>query len=867
MVARKRKKSIEIESLLCPEGDPYDSVEMVTKTVDLKNGDQVIFEQKGVEYPADWSPDAAFMMASKFFRGHIGTPQRESSVRQLFDRVVDTLADAGVAKGYFNAKNGKKFNAELKKILLEQMAAFNSPVFFNVGAEENPQGSACFILGVDDNLESIAKLQTEEIEVFSHGSGTGVNLSFLREAGALLSKGGWASGPLSFLIAYCAWAGTIRSGGILRRAAKLMRLDDSHPDIYNGREDGSDFISFKAAEERKARVLWDAGYTAEQAYATVAGQTANLSVGLSDKFMETVKENGDWTLRSVQGNKATLAFAARDMFNSIGKNIWECGDPGVHFADHINDWWTCPKTGPIRSSNPCSEFLCVDDTSCNLASLNLAAFFTLPEGIFHKEEYLHVARLMLIAQDILVDVCGYPTPKITQNTHDLRPLGLGFCNLGGVLMALGLPYDSEEGRHWASVFAGLLTGQAYKTSIEMAVKLGPFSEYAINKKPFMKVIRRHCQAMDQVLPKRAALAALAEDAQSLWSDVLRDGEKHGFRNCQTTLMAPTGTIGFLMDAATTGAEPELYLVRIKKMIDGGELRTPCKMMDASLETLGYDYELRAKICEDITATSDLANSAIAKEDYPVFHTAYPSVEGAECLSTSGHLLMMAAIQPLISGGISKTIGQPESVEAAEITQIIGSAWKLGLKCLTIYRENSKIDSPVKSAHARIKETAAKKTKERLPETTRAERHRFVIGSTKGYLLTSFYPDGRVAEFFVELAKEGSTLAGLMDCFSTAISMALQHGVPLSALVEMFTQQRFDPMGYTSTGNIKFCTSIVDYIFQYLERFVIQDADTTEAPAEQISAQLCTNCGNAMTRINAVCMECHHCKASKGTCTG
>jgi len=865
-MAKRKKKSIEIDSVLCPDGKPYDSVEMITKTVEFKPGEKVIFRQENVEYPANWSDFAAFIMASKFFRGHVGTPQRESSIRQLLDRIVDSISKYGGVHGYFDSKNEKKFNAELKKILLDQMAAFNSPVFFNVGAVENPQGSACFILNVKDNLPDISKLQTQEIEIFSHGSGTGVNLSELRGSGERLSKGGWASGPLTFLTAFCAWAGTIRSGGILRRAAKLMRLDDTHPDVYNGKEDGSDFLSFKSAEEKKARALWDAGFTSDEAYATVAGQTANLSVGLSDEFMQSVRDNTEWELKSVTTKKQVRVFPAKNMFSSIAKNIYQCGDPGIHFRDNINAWWTCPRSGLIRSSNPCSEFLCIDDSACNLASLNLGAFFSMPEGIFHKEEFLHVVRIMVIAQDILVDLCGYPTPKITENSHRLRPIGLGFCNLGGILMGLGLPYDSDEARHWGSALSALMTSQAYKTSIDLAQRLTPFKEYALNKKPFLRVIRKHCQAVDQIVPEKLALLSLMEDAQSIWSDVQRDGEKHGFRNCQVTLIAPTGTIGFLMDVATTGIEPEIYLVRNKKMIDGGNLKTDCLMLDAGLESLGYKAEEREKIRAAIIATGDLDKSGINTQDYPVFLTAYPSVEGAECISPSGHLLMMAAVQPFISGGISKTIGRPESTTDNEIAKIISHAWRLGLKCLTVFRENSKIDAPVKSAIARA-EFHAKHTKDRLPDTIIADRHRFQIGDAKGYLITGFYPDGRVGEIFVSLAKEGSTLSGLMDCFATAISIALQHGVPLHELITQFSRHQFEPKGITHNKDIKFCTSIIDYIFRYLEQFIIKNRDTTEIVIEQVSSRLCTNCGSIMKRINSVCMECTQCTESRGMCVG
>lgn len=863
-MAPRKRRSLEITPMLCPDGDPYATVEMVKRTIELKTDDRVIFRQEGVEHPANWSDDAAYIVASKFFRGHIGTPQREWSVRQLFDRIVDTISSFGKANGYFDAKNEKRFNAELKKILLDQMAAFNSPVFFNVGAVDNPQGSACFILGVDDDLKDIAHLQTQEIAIFSQGSGSGVNLSFLRGAGEKLSRGGWASGPLSFLKAYTAWAATVRSGGILRRAAKLMRLDDTHPDVFDGHENGSDFISFKTAEEKKARALWDSGYTSDEAYATVSGQSANLTVGLSDKFMQTVRDDGQWVLRSIVGKQPVREFKARDMFNSIAKNIWECGDPGVQFDDHINEWWTCPKTGRIRSSNPCSEFLCVDNSACNLASLNLSAFFTLPEGIFHVEEYLHVTRIMIIAQDILVSLCGYPTKKITENSNNLRPLGLGYCNLGGVLMGLGLPYDSDEGRHWAAILAGLMTANAYKTSIEIAGKLGPFKEFHLNKKPFMKVIRKHVQAMDQVLPKTPRQIALVEQAQSLWSEVLSDGDKFGFRNCQVTLIAPTGTIGILMDVATTGIEPDLYLVRKKSLIDGGELIVFCAMMETALETLGYKAEARAKIMEKVKASGKLKGSGIRVPDVPVFHIAYGAED--ESVSADGHLRMMAAVQPLISGGISKTIGRSETVKAEDIGQIIGRAWRLGLKCLTIFRENSKIDSPVKSALAKM-QAKLRYSKDRLPETIRSERHRFQVADTKGYLITGFYPDNRVGEIFVSLAKEGSTLSGLMDCFATAISIALQHGVPLHELVAKFSHQRFEPMGFTPNKDIGFCSSIIDYIFRYLDRHIVRTKETKEIPIEQASSRPCPNCGNIMTRINSVCMECQVCRETKGMCSG
>jgi ribonucleoside-diphosphate reductase alpha chain len=898
MPAKKRKNprlTIEPHFFGSDDGDgnahPYDTVEWRKSTAHMEVDGEVVFHQDNVEVPKGWTEDAAYIVASKYFRGHVGTKGRESSVKQLFDRVVNTITEFGVKHGYFDKRDGRTFNLELKKILIDQRAAFNSPVFFNVGALDDPQGSACFILGISDSLKSIAKVQDTEIKIFSQGSGSGVNLSPLRGVLEPLSRGGWASGPMSFFRGYNAWGGVIRSGGVLRRASKFNRLDDWHQDIFNGKENGSDFISFKAHEERKARALVMAGYSPEEAYATVSGQNANLSVGISDEFMQAALEGKDWPLKYVNQKGVSKTVNAADMIDSIARNCHFCGDPGVQFHSTVNNWNTCPKSGEITSSNPCGEFLFLANSACNLASINLSKFISLPEGLFFEEEFCKAVRLMTIAMDIIVDLSHYPTEEITINSKEFRPLGLGFTNLGGMVMALGLPYDSREARMWGSSISALLTGMCYKTSIELATVKGPFKHFQKNRNPMMKVLRQHESKVNELITSmQGEFAGLISRAQSVWSDVIRDALKHGIRNAQATNIAPTGTIALLMDASTTGIESGNWLTTRKKLVDGGYMNRPLRCIQVAIDTLGYSEADKIAITEYIKEKNMIEGcNRLRKDHLAVFDTAYRNGKGDRTISPDGHLLMMAACQPFISGGISKTIGRPEDATVQEFKDIIFKAWRLGLKSVTVYRDGSKVTQPLSGAGKDAKTAIMATQKRGLPWERNAKNYTVRIGQSKLYMGVGFYPeDTKVGEIFLTLGKAGSALTGWVDALALSISVGLQHQIPLSVYVDKFSDLSFDPKGFTSHPRIKFARSVPDLVVRMLAEFdkESQDVlgmngddgppihDTEEIPIQKDktcepkqTGEMCEACGNLMVQINSTCKRCSACPNSEGMCGG
>lgn len=891
----RKKTKLEIKSHFCGEEatPPYETVKWKKVTVHMEGEDgEMVFHQDNVEVPEGWSDMAAYTVASKYFRGHIGTPAREFSVKELFDRVVDTITDFGVKNGYFDKANGKIFNYEMKKLLIDQRAAFNSPVFFNMGAVPDAQGSACFILGIEDDLKSIADVQTAEIKIFSQGSGAGVNLSPLRGVLEPLSKGGWASGPMSFFRGYNAWGGVIRSGGVLRRASKMTRLDDWHKDVYNGKEDGSDFVSFKAHEERKARALVMAGYTPEEAYATVSGQNANLSVGITDEFMQAALEGKEWPLRYVNQEGVAATVNAKDMLDSIAKNCNFCGDPGVQFHSAVNHWNTCSKNGEITSSNPCAEFLFLPDSACNLASINLSKFISLPEGLFFEEEFCQAVRLMTIAMDIIVDLSCYPTEEITINSKEFRPLGLGFTNLGGMTMALGLPYDSNEARMWGSSISALLTGMTYKTSIEIARIKGPFKHFTKNRNSVMKVLRQHeSKVNDLITSMRGEFSGLISRAQSVWTEVCQNVPKFGLRNAQATNIAPTGTISLLMDASTTGIESGNWLTTKKKLVDGGFLNMPLKSIPIALDTLGYTDGDKIVITEYIKEKFTIEGcNRLKKEHLPIFDTAYRNGNSDRTISPEGHLLMMAACQPFISGGISKTVGRPEDATSEEFREIIFKAWKLGLKSVAIYRDGSKVTQPISGAGKNARTMIMASQKMKMPDERDAKTFTTRIGQSKLYTTVGFYPENKkVGEIFLHIGKAGSALGGWVDALALAISIGLQYQIPLSVYVEKFSDLSFDPKGFTSHPRIKFARSVPDFVVRLLAEFDKESQevlgmngddnlppirDTEEIPLKtensnkpRQSGEMCDVCGNLMIQINPSCKRCSACPNSIGMCGG
>ncbi|TMK92815.1 MAG: vitamin B12-dependent ribonucleotide reductase [Actinobacteria bacterium] len=796
---------------------PFDQVEWETRDAVIPNYKEGgnAFEQRDVEFPRSWSQNATNIVAQKYFRGTLGTPQRESSVRQLVARVVDTITGWGRKNTYFASEpDAQIFADELTHLLVNQMAAFNSPVWFNVGVADTPQQcSACFILAVDDHMSSILNWYVEEGTIFKGGSGSGINLSKLRSSKEGLAGGGTASGPVSFMRGADASAGTIKSGGKTRRAAKMVILDVDHPDVR-------DFIWCKATEEKKARALRDAGFDMDldgrDSY-SIQYQNANNSVRVTDEFMQAVLEDRDWKLKAVTTGETLETTRARDLMRDIALAAWECADPGMQYDTTINEWHTCPASGRINASNPCSEYMHLDNSACNLASLNLMKFLD-ADGNFDVRSFRRATEIVFTAQEIVVGESDYPTDKIGENARAFRQLGLGYANLGALLMARGLPYDSDQGRAWAGAITAIMTGWAYRTSARIAEVTGPFAGYASNADAMLRVMRKHRAAADQIDAELVPEGMLSAAKQS-WDEAIASGERHGYRNAQASVLAPTGTIGLMMDCDTTGIEPELALVKTKKLVGGGTMQFVNQTVPRALAKLGYDAAQTDDIVAYIAEHNSVADAPHLKtEHYPVFHTAM----GEQPIHYMGHVRMMAAAQPYISGAISKTVNMPEEATVEEVEELFVESWRLGLKAVAIYRDNCKVAQPLsadkkKKAEAPEAEPAvlAWSAKKRLPQSRPALTTSFRVGDAEGYVTAGSYPDNGLGEIFLKASKQGSTLSGIMDAFSIAVSVGLQYGVPLEDYASKFINMKFEPSGMTNDPDIRFASSIVDYVFRRL----------------------------------------------------
>ena len=816
-----RTGGIEVERYYTKPGvDVYDTCEWEVRSAAISSeSGGIVFEQKEVEMPKFWSQMATNVVVSKYFRGHIGTQERESSVRQLIGRVVRTITGWGREGGYFaSEEDGDTFRDELTHILLYQMASFNSPVWFNVGIEEKPQCSACFINSVQDTMDSILGLAKTEGMLFKYGSGTGSNLSNIRSSRELLAGGGTASGPVSFMKGYDSFAGVIKSGGKTRRAAKMVILNIDHPDIL-------DFVESKEKEEKKAWALIDAGYDGAfnavgGAYDSVQFQNANHSVRVTDDFMRAYEKDGDWQTRAVTDKSRVMDnYKARDLMRKMAESAHLCGDPGMQFDTTVNDWHPCPNTARINASNPCSEYMFLDDSACNLASLNLMKFYNGSTGVFDVEAYRHALRIVITAQEIVVDYASYPTPAIEKNSHAFRPLGIGYANLGALLMARGLPYDSDEGRDYAAALTSILSGESYAQSSRIAERVGPFAGYAENREPFLRVIDKHRRAAYRI-NNRHLPSDLADAATRVWDEAYSLGYDNGYRNAQISVLAPTGTIAFMMDCDTTGIEPDIALVKYKKLVGGGMLKIVNQTVPVALKRLGYDDKQIKEVVQYIDENDTIEGAPhLLEQHLPVFDCAFKPANGTRSIHYRGHLQMMGAVQPFISGAISKTINMPTNATIEEIEQAYYEAWKLGLKAVAVYRDGCKRSQPLSTAKDKsqladlgIASTAVRR---KLPDERESITHKFSIGGHEGYITVGKYENGDPGEIFITMAKEGSTISGLMDSFATMTSLALQHGVPLQLLVDKFTHTRFEPSGFTKNPEIPMAKSIMDYIFKWL----------------------------------------------------
>jgi ribonucleoside-diphosphate reductase alpha chain len=803
---------------------PFDEVEWEVRDAIIGDPENPAFEQRGVEFPKSWSQNATNIVAQKYFRGKLGSEERESSVKQMIGRVAGTISNWGRDLGYFASdQDADAFEAELTSILLNQKAAFNSPVWFNVGFEEQPQCSACFILSVEDTMESILDWNTKEGKIFRGGSGSGINLSNIRGSVEHLSKGGLASGPVSFMRGADAWAGTIKSGGKTRRAAKMVVLDVDHPDIEH-------FIWCKADEEKKAAALRDAGFDMSidgDGFISIQYQNANNSVRVSDEFMEAVEAGEDWDLLARKDGSATKTLPARDLMNQISEAAWACADPGVQYDTIINRWHTCPESGRINASNPCSEYMHVDDSACNLASLNLMKFRR-EDGSFDTAEFEHAVDIVFLAQEIIVGPSSYPTEEIGKNANAFRQLGLGYANLGALLMSNGLPYDSDEGRNVAAAITALMTGRAYRQSALIAAgATGPYDEYEKNRDAHNGVMRMHRDAsydIDEVGIKGELLDA----AQRSWDEAVELGEAHGYRNAQATVLAPTGTISFLMDCDTTGIEPDFSLVKFKELVGGGQMTIVNKSVPLALRTLGYAEPQVEQIDAYITEESTIVGApGLEEEHMPVFDVAV----GERAISHTGHIDMMAATQPFISGAISKTVNLPQSATVEDIADAYTRGWKGGLKALAIYRDGSKTAQALRTDAQEEKEGDAPPPapeRKRMPQERESITHKFSIAGHEGYITAGKYEDGSVGEIFLtDIGKEGSTMRGLLNAFATAISLGLQYGVPLEDFVRKFSYMRFEPEGMTNNPEIPFAKSMPDYIMRWVASRFLEDPEILE----------------------------------------
>jgi ribonucleoside-diphosphate reductase alpha chain len=951
---------------------PYDDLEWELRTAAITDAQgNVIFEQKDVEVPKDWSMTATNIVASKYLHGTLGTPERETGVRQLVTRVAETIRDWGMSQGYFKTpEDGATFHDELAHILLRQYAAFNSPVWFNVGCDriepnsdarnwhwnpqtqqvefgvtgyKTPQCSACFINSVKDSLDSILTLAKTEGMLFKWGSGTGTNLSPLRSSTEGLSGGGTASGPLSFMKGFDAFAGVIKSGGKTRRAAKMVILNVDHPDIV-------DFIECKQKEEAKAHALvaqgYDGSHPDSDAYSSIFFQNANNSVRVTDDFMYAVVRDTDFSTKKVQDGGVMKTYKAKDLLKKISEATWHCGDPGMQYDTTTNRWHTSKNTARINASNPCSEYMFLDDSACNLASLNLLKFA--PNGTFDVEAYRHAVDILITAQEILVDNAGYPTEMIMRNSHDYRPLGLGYANLGALLMAAGLPYDSDGGRDYAACVTAIMCGEAYLQSSRIAEQcppLAPATEtvatrlgvhdaahmpggacpgWHINREPFLDVIRMHRASVNNI-NKTNVPVALYESSKQCWDEALAHGEKHGYRNSQVTVLAPTGTIGFMMDCSTTGVEPDLALVKYKKLVGGGMIKIVNQTVPSALFKLGYTHEQTDAIVSYIDATGTIEGAPNVKDEHlAVFDCSFKPAKGTRSIAYMGHLRMMAAAQPFISGAISKTVNLPENASVEDIMEAYLQAWKLGLKAVAIYRDGCKKSQPLSAAGTKTAEAAGaagrtgvsvpheeadlnappRAVRHKLQEERASITHKFKVGDHEGYITVGLYPSGEPGELFITMAKEGSTVSGLVDSFALAVSIALQHGVPLRLLCEKFAHTRFEPSGWSGNPDIGYAKSIMDYIFRWLQlRFLtgqqqmlfenlrLKPSAIGSQPSEESSdvrhpegggripgsvhaadalagiidlgdAPSCSFCGSIMTR-NGSCYRCGSCGSTSG----
>jgi ribonucleoside-diphosphate reductase alpha chain len=866
---------------------PYDEIEWELRTAQITDSQGgVIFEQKNVEVPKDWSMTATNIVASKYLHGQVGTAERETGARQLVARVAETIRDWGMKDGYFRTpEDAATFHDELVHLLIRQHVAFNSPVWFNVGCDRiepksdatnwhwnfttqqvefgatgytRPQCSACFINSVHDSLDSILTLAKTEGMLFKWGSGTGTNLSPLRSSTEVLSGGGTASGPLSFMKGFDAFAGVIKSGGKTRRAAKMVILNIDHPDIV-------DFIDCKSKEEAKAHALvaqgYDGSHPDSDAYSSIFFQNANNSVRVTDDFMVAVMRDTDFSTKAIVDGRVVQTFKANDLMAKISEATWQCGDPGMQYDTTVNRWHTSKNTARINASNPCSEYMFLDDSACNLASLNLLKFA--PNGTFNVEAYRHAVDITITAQEILVDNAGYPTERIGKNSHDYRPLGLGYANLGALLMAAGLPYDSDAGRDYAACVTAIMCGQAYLQSskiAELCEPLAPISDtvqtrlgvtksedmpgaacpgWYINREPFLDVIRMHRASVNNI-NKNNVPTALYESSKQCWDEALSNGEKHGYRNSQVTVLAPTGTIGFMMDCDTTGIEPDLALIKYKKLVGGGMIKIVNNTVPGALFKLGYTHEQADAIVSYIDATGTIEGAPHIKDEHlAVFDCSFKPSKGTRSIHYMGHLKMMAAAQPFISGAISKTVNLPNAATVDDISEAYIQAWKLGLKAVAVYRDGCKQSQPLSAAgsktanstkddaarnaalsHARIEEdnldAPPRALRHKLKEERMSVTHKFNVGGHEGYIIVGLYPNGEPGEIFVKMAKEGSTVSGLMDSFALAVSISLQHGVPLKLFCEKFAHTRFEPSGWSSNPDIGFAKSIMDYIFRWLQ---------------------------------------------------
>lgn len=923
-----KRPGLTIERFFTHQGiDPFETVEWELRDAVISDAaGKVLFEQRGVEFPKLWSQTATNIVVQKYFRGTLGTPQRETSVRMMITRVVDTIYNWGRTDGYFKTEQDAwAFRDELVHLLLHQKMAFNSPVWFNVGVEDHPQCSACFINSVDDSMNSILGLVKTEGMLFKYGSGTGSNLSSLRSSHEHLSGGGTASGPVSFMRGFDAFAGAIKSGGKTRRAAKMVILNIDHPDIV-------DFINCKAIEEKKAWALIDAGYDGNfnvvgGAYDSINYQNANHSVRVTDDFMNSVLSNGDFSTKSVADERKIESFKAKQLMRKMADAAWICGDPGIQYDTVINDWHTCINTSRINASNPCSEYMFLDDSACNLASLNLRKFQR-PEtaassGDIDPEAFRRACQTTIMAMEIIVDNSSYPTKQIADNSHKFRPLGLGFANLGALLMSRSLPYDSEPGRAYAAAITSLMCGEAYRTSAKISAEAtGPFAGYADNEAPFLRVMHKHraaCESINAVLVPYDLMQA----ARDSWDDAIELGQKYGFRNGQTTVLAPTGTIAFLMDCDTTGVEPDIAIVKYRSLVGGGLLKMVNHTVPEALSKLGYTNKEVESIIAYIDTNDMIENAPYLKTEHlPVFDCAFRPLNGSRSIHYMGHIRMMAAVQPFLSGAISKTVNLPTECTVEDIEDAYIQAWKLGLKAIAVYRDGCKRTQPLSTnmkqatsnssplGHVEpldlltleerclIEAMRARKTRPagppianryKLPNERTSFTHKFMIGGHKGYVTVGMYADQSPGEIFVRMAKEGSVISGLMDSFATSISIALQHGVPLHSLIERFKGTRFEPSGFTGNQEIPIATSIMDYLFRWLairfpsdgpsiyaqsmatvatqsaqvdSSFLVVDHTTGHTWTQETDAPPCHECGTLMVR-NGACHKCQNCGSTSG----